>query len=97
MPQHHQTKSRRPQFRQRVPRFKRPLVILTYLGNQLESIHSSTPTVQFVRLDLQANTSTDAEAAEFPPAGAAHQLLIPALTELPEEFRLAAQRAFRRS
>lgn len=82
-----------PPVRPQTERFKRPLVVLIYRDGQLDAIHSSTPSVQFVRMDValdrvNAETSVTAPATQVPAL---------ALTNLSLELRLSAQRAFRRS
>lgn len=86
---------RRP--RQRKPRFKRPLVVLTYREDRLTAIHSSTPTVQFVRLDVTPSTPSDSEEDEVSAPSLARQLSVPLLAALPLELQRVAQRAFRQS
>ena len=95
MTNYHDPTPRRHPGSLRRPRFKRPLIVLTYREDRLTAIHSSTPAVQFVRLDLTAPVNPDAEAADFPIPCAARQLSIPLLAQLPPELHLAAQRAFR--
>lgn len=89
-------RSRRPQSLARVTRFKRPLVVLTYRDNQLDAIHSSTPSVQFVRLDVTAPKATHEPAAIDPCiAVPARQFNALALSDMPADWRQTAQRAFR--
>ena len=95
MTNYHDPTPRRPPPRLRKPRFKRPLIVLTYRADRLTDIHSSAPAVQFVRIDLTAPVSPDVEAADFPIPCTARQLSIPLLGQLPPELHLAAQRAFR--
>jgi hypothetical protein len=90
-------RQRRRPARQRKPRFKRPLVVLTYLEDRLTAIHSSTPAVQFVRLDVTPSATPDDENTDFPKTPAAKQLSVPLLSALPPEQHRAAQRAFRHS
>ncbi len=97
MTHYHHPQSRRPPPSRRKPRFKRPLVILTYRAEQLTAIHSSTPTVQFVRLDVSAPVGPEQQTAESSPAPTARQLSIPPLCGLPAELLRAAQGAFRHS
>ena len=97
MTRYHHVRSRRPPPRSRNPRSKRPLIVLTYRNNHLETIHSSTPSVQFVRLDMTPPQNPDPEDGEFPVPSTARQLTIPSLSELPHDLHRAAQRAFRRS
>lgn len=78
--------------RQRKPRFKRPLVVLTCREDRLTDIHTSTSVVQFVRLDV---TTPIAEDAEMPTPAVARLLSVPLLSALPPELHRAAQRAFR--
>lgn len=89
----HRSRSQPPPLRQRTERFKRPLVVLTYRDNRLTAIHSSTPSVQFVRLDV----ALDPVHAETSVTAPARQVTALALTDLALELRQAAQRAFRRS
>lgn len=93
----HQPRSRRTLRHSRDQRSKRPLVVLTYRNNLLDTVYSSTPSVQFVRLDVLGSTESDVQDGDFPPPSQASQLTIPALTDLPFDLRCAAQRAFRRS
>ena len=97
MTNYHDPTPRRPPPSLRKPRFKRPLIVLTYRAGRLTDIHSSTPTVQFVRLDVSEPDDSVPETAEFPAPCTARQLSIPPLGQLPSELHLAAQRAFRRS
>ena len=97
MTQYHRLRSRRRQPQRPAPRTKRPLVILTYRDNHFESIHTSTPQVQFVRIDFDGFTSTRIEAAEIPIPGPGRVLTVGSFAELPETSRIAAQQAFRRS
>lgn len=80
-----------------VRRFKRPLVVLTYRDNQLTTIHSSTPQIQFVQLNLTNLPNPDNESTSFPPPSSANALSVPSLSDMPVELHQAAQRAFRRS
>ena len=89
----HRSRFQQPPLRQRTERFKRPLVVLTYRDGQLQAIHSSTPSVQFVRLDV-ALDSVQAETLVTAPA---RQVTALALTDLALDLRQTAQRAFRRS
>lgn len=93
MYERHRSRSQSPPRRQRPERFKRPLVILTYCDDQLQSIHSSTPSVQFVRLDRSGDPATAETSVTHP----AREVIPLALTELALDLRQTAQRAFRRS
>jgi hypothetical protein len=77
-------------------RLKRALVVLTYRNDQLDAIHSSTPSVQFVRLDVSAERRCGAQTADFSLVDSGQQMVVPALRELSADLRGAAQRAFRR-
>ncbi|MES2793339.1 MAG: hypothetical protein V4719_27255 [Planctomycetota bacterium] len=58
----------------------------------LETVYSSTPHVQFVRLDIPTPPAARRQV-EIPSASAV-QILPLTLAELPAEWRLTAQRAF---
>ena len=89
----HRSRFQQPPLRQRTERLKRPLVVLIYRDGQLHAIHSSTPSVQFVRMDV----AIDPVHAETSVTVPARQVSALALTNLTLELRQSAQRAFRRS
>lgn len=97
MTNYHDPRHSRRSTHSRKPRFKRPLVVLTYCEDRLTTIHSSTATVQFVRLDITPISTPGTDNPEPPMPTATRQLSVPLLTELPAELHQAAQRAFRRS
>lgn len=97
MTNYHDPRHRRNPAHSCKPRFKRPLVVLTYRDDQLTAIHSSTPILQFVRLDVSTSTTIAGEDAESPAPSTARQLSVPLFAELPAELHQTAQRAFRRS
>ncbi len=80
----------------RAKRCKRPLVILNYCDENLEGIYSSTPNVQFVRLDLSTLAAPHDPTDSFPTA-ASRQFTPLTLADLPAQLRHTAQRAFRKS
>lgn len=84
--------------RSRATRGKRPLVILTCHDSGLDAIYSSTPNVQFVRLDVSTpDAMREGSPAEDSLAAAAIQITPLTFTDLPAEWRSTAQRAFRQS
>ena len=97
MTHYHQPRSRRTPPRGDRPRYKRALIVLTFRNDQLTAIHSSTPQVQFVRVDISSSAALDNLATEVPVPLPARQLAVPRLCELPSELLHAAQAAFRRS
>jgi len=94
MTQYHNSKAFRKYHSAKHQRFRRPLIVLTYHDNQLVAIHSSTPTVQFVRLDVVPADSGDTTRG-FPSPTTARLVTVGALAELPAAHYRAAQRAFR--
>jgi hypothetical protein len=80
----------------KVRRLKRALVVLTYRNDQLDAIHSSTPSVQFVRLNVCAESLSGSRPIDFSLVDSSQQMVVPALRELSADLRGAAQRAFRR-
>lgn len=97
MTNYHDPRHNRHPAYHRKRRFKRSLVVLSYCEDQLTAIHSSTPTVQFVRLDITSTAMPLSDNAEFPVIAGAQLLSVPLLTEMPAELHQAAQRAFRSS
>jgi hypothetical protein len=71
-------------------------VVLTYRNDQLDAIHSSTPSVQFVRLNVCAERLSGSRPTDFSLVDSSQQMVVPALRELSADLRGAAQRAFRR-
>jgi hypothetical protein len=73
------------------------LVVLTYRHNELAAIYSSTPSVQFVRLDLETETTVLPQDADMSRGTSSRQLTVPALHELPDALHRVARQAFRNS
>ncbi len=97
MTRYHQPRPRRASPRGGQLRHKRALIVLTFRDDQLTAIHSSTPQVQFVRVDVASSATHDYLTTEVPVPLTARQLAVPRLCELPTELLRAAQAAFRRS
>ncbi len=95
MTQYHNSKAFRKYHSAKHQRFRRPLIVLTYHDNQLVAIHSSTPTVQFVRLDVVTADAGDTTTWGFPSPTTARLVTVASLAELPADRYQAAQRAFR--
>jgi hypothetical protein len=73
------------------------LVVLTYRHNELVAIYSSTPSVQFVRLDLETEPAVLTQEGDISLSTCSRQLTVPALHELPDALHRVARQAFRNS
>lgn len=97
MTRYHPPRSRRASPRGSQSRYKRALIVLTFRDDQLAAIHSSTPQVQLVSVDISPPAALETLTSEVPVPLTAQQLAVPRLCELPTELLRAAQAAFRRS
>lgn len=96
MRQFQQTRSYRRQTVPRPGRSKRPLVVVVQRDDQLQTLYSSTPQVQFVQLDLSSLPASEGRTnASGSSPWPARPITAEPLTALSLDLRHEVQRAFR--